>query len=84
MPLLTDVQLHQVISANRGIMEGLDTSDWTLEASHIQPSSVDFHIGTIYLPSRVVLRPRQELTLGTVPDGGSRYQGASENATQLG
>jgi len=50
MPLLTDTQLREALRDNPTIIDGLDTADWTSLTSHIQPCSVDLHIGDIYLP----------------------------------
>src|SRR5271155_4044743 len=71
MPLLTDGQLRDELRANPNIIHGLDTADWSHLTSHIQPCSVDLHIGDIYLPGDSApglpgnLLARNELTLAT-------------------
>ena len=71
MPLLTDAQLAAALLKDPRIFEGLDVSDLGRSNSHIQPCSVDLHIGEIYLPGESgtgvggSLRPRTELSLGT-------------------
>ena len=53
MKLLSDQELHQKITNGELISVGFSESDkscWTAKESAIQPSSLDLHIGEIYIP----------------------------------
>jgi len=50
MRLLTDAELHTTLSSKPPVIEGIDASQWRGKDSHIQPSSVDLHIGSIFVP----------------------------------
>jgi len=81
MKLLSDKELHQKITSGELISVGFSKSDkmcWTAKDSAIQPSSLDLHIGDIYIPhtknksfvdyclkpgETVVIRTREKLEL---------------------
>jgi dCTP deaminase len=74
MRLLTDAELHTTLSAEPPVIEGIDTAQWRGEDSHIQPSSVDLHIGSIFVPGEA---DRADRTLPKARDSWSLETGAT-------
>src|ERR1044071_7570853 len=63
MKLLTDAELKQRIESSNRIIFGVpEPKDWFSKDSPIQPSSVDLHIGEIFLPETKKDDPGYETT----------------------
>lgn len=54
MQILSDVELHARIEGQKNplIQPAPEITDWFSKDSPVQPSSLDFHIGEIYVPGR--------------------------------
>jgi len=65
MKLLTDSDLAKELGKKPSIIEGVPLppgGDWFVSASAVQPSSIDLHIGQIFLPEAKKGKPGHEST----------------------